>query len=95
MIGPVGQLTMHVGFGFGYTAIVVAFLERLHPFAIVIAALVLSLTYIGGENLQIMHELPEASTSIFQGALLLCLLSTDSLVRYRVRLRTSPSVTAT
>jgi len=90
MIGPVGQLTMHVGFGFGYTAIVVAFLGRLHPVAIVVAGFVLSLTYIGGENLQINHELPEASTSIFQGALLLCLLSTDALTRYQIRLRASP-----
>ncbi len=89
--GPVGQLTMNISFGFGYTAIIVAFLGRLHPVGIVFASLLMALTYLGGENLQLLHELPKATTSIFQGALLLFLLGCDFLVNHQLRLRARPS----
>ncbi len=83
--GPVGQLTMSISFGFGYTAIIVAFLGRLHPVGIVAASLFMALTYLGGENLQLLHGLPRAATAIFQGALLIFLLACDFLVHHRLR----------
>lgn len=84
--GPVGQLVPALPVGYGFTAIIVAFLGRLDPIGIVVAGLVMALTYIGGEIAQISMSLPSATTSVFQGLLLFYLLAVDVLVRYRVAL---------
>ena len=84
--GPVGQLVPQLPQGYGFSAIIVAFLGRLQPLGIVAAGLLLGLTYIGGETAQIAMSLPSAVTSVFQGLLLFFLLATDVLVNYRVRL---------
>ncbi len=83
--GPVGQLTPHISPGYGFTAIIVAFLGRLHPVGVLFAGLVLALSYIGGEVAQIELGLPNAVTGIFQGILLFFLLACDMLILYRVR----------
>ena len=84
--GPFGQLTPQFPTGYGYTAIIVAFLGRLHPAGIVIAALVLAVTYVGGELAQTAVGLPQAATGMFQALLLFFLLAVDVLVRYRLAL---------
>lgn len=86
--GPVGQLTPALPVGYGFTAIIVAFLGRLHPVGILVAGFVMALTYIGGETAQIEMNLPSAVTGVFQGMFLFALLGVDVLSRYRVRLRT-------
>ena len=83
--GPIGQLIPEITPGYGFTAIIVAFLGRLHPLGIVGAGLVMALSYIGGENAQVEAGTPQAMTGIFQGMLLFYLLASDFLVRYRVR----------
>ncbi|MDX2203687.1 MAG: ABC transporter permease [Hyphomicrobiaceae bacterium] len=83
--GPVGQLVPALPAGYGFTAIIVAFLGRLHPAGIVLAGLLMALTYIGGETAQISMSLPSATTSVFQGMFLFFLLATDVLVAYRPR----------
>ncbi len=85
--GPIGQLHPSVSPGYGFTAIIVAFLGRLHPLGILAAALLVALSYIGGEAAQIGMRLPLAVTGVFQGMLLFFLLGTDVLIRYRLRLR--------
>ena len=85
--GTVGQLTPAIPQGYGFTAIIVAFLGRLHPVGIVLAALLIALSYIGGESAQISLNMPIAVTGVFQGMLLFFLLATDVLIRYRVRWR--------
>lgn len=82
--GPVGQLVPSLPVGYGFTAIIVAFLGRLHPLGILLAGLVMALTYIGGETAQIEMSLPSATTSVFQGLLLFFLLATDVLVNFRL-----------
>lgn len=82
--GPVGQLVPAIPVGYGFTAIIVAFLGRLHPLGILIAGLLLALTYIGGETAQIAMTLPSAITSVFQGFFLFFLLAVDILVTHRV-----------
>lgn len=82
--GPVGQLVPALPVGYGFTAIIVAFLGRLHPVGILAAGAVMALTYIGGEAAQIAMNLPAASISVFQGMLLFFLLGIDVLVNYRV-----------
>jgi simple sugar transport system permease protein len=83
--GPVGQLVPSLPVGYGFTAIIVAFLGRLNPVGILLAGLLMALTYIGGESAQIAMSLPSAVTSVFQGMLLFFLLATDVLVNYRIR----------
>ena len=85
--GPIGQLLPSVSPGYGFTAIIVAFLGRLHPVGVCLAALVVSLTYLGGETAQIELGLPAAVTGLFQGILLFSLLACDVLSGYRIRLR--------
>jgi general nucleoside transport system permease protein len=91
--GPVGQLVPALPVGYGFTAIIVAFLGRLDPLGIVLAGFVMALTYIGGETAQIAMSLPSATTAVFQGFLLFFLLAVDVLVRYRIaigRARSQP-----
>jgi len=85
--GPGGQITESFGSGYGFTAIIVAFLGRLHPLGILLAGLLLALTYIGGELAQMMLNLPAATVQVFQGMLLFFLLGFDILTRYRIRRR--------
>ncbi|HEY5598432.1 MAG TPA: ABC transporter permease, partial [Kiloniellales bacterium] len=84
--GPIGQLVPVISPGYGFTAIIVAFLGRLHPLGIILAGLVMALSYIGGENAQVEVGLPQSVTGVFQGLLLFFLLASDFVVRYRVRL---------
>ena len=83
--GPIGQLLPSVSPGYGFTAIIVAFLGRLHPAGVVFAGLVMALTYIGGETAQIEIGTPAAVTGLFQGILLFFLLASDVLTTYRIR----------
>lgn len=84
--GPVGQLTPQISPGYGFTAIIVAFLGRLHPVGVLFAGLLLALSYLGGEKAQIELGMPNAVTGIFQGILLFYLLACDVLILYRVRI---------
>ena len=84
--GPVGQLTPSISPGYGFTAIIVAFLGRLHPVGVLFGGLLLALTYLGGEKAQIDLGMPNAVTGIFQGILLFYLLACDLLILYRVRI---------
>jgi simple sugar transport system permease protein len=82
--GPIGQLIPSLTPGYGFTAIIVAFLGRLHPLGIILSGLLMALSYIGGENAQVEVGLPQAVTGVFQGLLLFFLLATDFLTRFRV-----------
>jgi len=82
--GPVGQLVPALPAGYGFTAIIVAFLGRLHPLGILAAAFVMALTYVGGEIAQLMLNLPAAAISVFQGMLLFFLLGLDILITHRI-----------
>jgi simple sugar transport system permease protein len=84
--GPVGHLQPGISPGYGFTAIIVAFLGRLNPVGILAAGLFLALTFIGGENAQIAMKIPLDLTKVFQGILLFYVLACDSLILYRVRL---------
>ncbi len=83
--GPIGQLTPYVPAGYGFAAIIVAFVGRLHPVGMVFSALLMSMFYIGGEMAQSRLGLPKSLTGVFQGLLLFSLLACDTLVNYRLR----------
>jgi general nucleoside transport system permease protein len=84
--GPIGQLIPHISPGYGYAAIIVAFLGRLHPIGILLASLLMALLYMGGEMVQIEMGLPLALTGLFQGMLLFFLLACDVLIGYKIRI---------
>ena len=85
--GPVGQLTPSISPGYGFAAIIVAFVGRLHPLGIVLASLLMALLYIGGELAQSRLGLPAALTGVYQGLLLFFLLACDSFIHHRPRWR--------
>ncbi|RYY04925.1 MAG: ABC transporter permease [Gammaproteobacteria bacterium] len=82
--GPVGQLISTLSLGYGYAAIIVVFMGRMHPLGILLASFLLGLTYLGGEMSQMELELPKSITGLFQGMLLFYLLACDLLIGYRV-----------
>jgi ABC-type uncharacterized transport system permease subunit len=93
--GPIGQLNPHVSTGYGFTAIVVAFVGRLHPLGCVPAAVLLSTFVIGGELAQSRMGLPAALGGIFQGVLLCSLLACDALAeRWAARRARGPGAMA-
>jgi general nucleoside transport system permease protein len=87
--GPIGHLQPNISPGYGFTAIIVAFLGRLNPIGILIAGLFLALTFIGGEQAQIAMKIPLDLTKVFQGILLFYVLACDSLILYRIHLMPS------
>ncbi len=84
--GTVRMLQPGFSPGYGFTAIIVAFLGRLNPVGCLVAGVFLAITFIGGENAQIMLRLPLDVTRVFQGLLLFFVLACDTLLLYRVRL---------
>jgi simple sugar transport system permease protein len=83
--GPLGQLRISVSPGYGFTAIIVAFLGRLNPLTIILASFILALSYLGGEGVQIAYGVSEQIARVFQGLLLFFVLACDTLIFYRVR----------
>ena len=84
--GPAGQINIDFNVGYGFTAIIVAFLGRLHPVGILLAGFLMALTYIGGEAAQATLGVPAAAIQAFQGMLLFFLLALDVTTNYRVRI---------
>ncbi|MDS1140558.1 ABC transporter permease [Pusillimonas sp. SM2304] len=87
IMGPIGQLTPSVSPGYGFAAIIVAFVGRLHPIGVIFSSFIMALLYIGGELSQSRLGMPSAITGIFQGILLFSLLACDVLIRNRLRWR--------
>ncbi|MEM6940330.1 MAG: ABC transporter permease [Pseudomonadota bacterium] len=83
--GPAGQVTIDFNVGYGFTAIIVAFLGRLNPVGILLAGLLMALTYIGGDIAQSQLGLPSAAIQVFQGMLLFFLLALDVFTNYRLQ----------
>lgn len=91
--GSVEKLDDKLSLGYGFSAIIVAFLGRLNPLGIIAAAFILALSSIGGENAQIMLGISDRAARVFQGLLLFFVLACDTLIHYRVRLiSTKPAV---
>jgi simple sugar transport system permease protein len=89
--GPLGQLTPYVPAGYGFAAIIVAYVGRLHPVGIIFSGILMSMFYIGGELAQSRLGLPKSLTGVFQGLLLFTLLACDTLILYRLRWHHAPA----
>ncbi len=92
LAGTVGQLQPNISPGYGFTAIIVAFLGRLDPIGVIVAALMLAVSYLGGEAAQVALGVSDKAARVFQGILLFWVLACDTLILYRLRI--VPSVTA-
>lgn len=90
--GPIGQLLPSVSPGYGFAAIIVAYVGRLHPGGIFLSSLLMALLYLGGESGQMNLDLPNAVTGVFQGMLLFYLLAADFLIHFQVRFKFIPGV---
>ncbi len=84
--GPIGHLQPGISPGYGFTAIIVAFLGRLNPLGVVVAGLMLALSYLGGEGAQVALGISDKIAHVFQGILLFYILACDTLILYRIRL---------
>ena len=93
--GPIGQLLPSVSPGYGFAAIIVAYVGRLHPGGIFLSSLLMALLYLGGESGQMNLDLPSAVTGVFQGMLLFYLLATDFLINFRIRFKSNPTLKGT
>ncbi|MCM5555793.1 ABC transporter permease [Pleomorphomonas sp. NRK KF1] len=82
--GPIGQLQRSISTGYGYAAIIVAYLGGLHPIGIIFSSVVMAAIYIGGDNALVSADLPIAAVRVFQGSLLLAYLMAVTFVRYRL-----------
>ena len=87
--GPIGLIYRDISPNYGFTAIIVAFLGRLHPLGIVFASLIIALTYLGAEDAQLFMQIPAAVGFLFQGLVLFYLLGADFLVKYKFEFRKS------
>lgn len=91
--GPMGQLQRSISTGYGYSAIIVAYLGGLHPFGIIVAALAMAVISIGGDDAMVSADLPLAIVRVFQGSLLLFYLCAVTFARYRLDRRGPPART--
>lgn len=87
--GAINQLQPVISPGYGFTAIIVAFLGRLNPLGIVASGFVLALSYLGGEAAQTAIGVSDKTARVFQGALLFFVLASDTLIYYRIRFVTA------
>jgi simple sugar transport system permease protein len=84
--GPIGQITEHISPGYGFAAMIVAFVGRLSPIGILFSSLLMALLYMGGEQAQQYLNLPSSISKVFQGMLLFFLLGSDVFINFRPRL---------
>ncbi len=89
--GSIGHVQPSISPGYGFTAIIVAFLGRLNPLGIVASGFVLALTYLGGEAAQLSIGISDKVSRVFQGLILFFVLSCDTLIHYRIRLVSASS----
>ncbi len=94
LMSQLGQINLGFPSGYGFTAIIVSFLGRLHPVGVFLAGLILAVTYVGGQVAQTVVHVPEATAGIFQATMLFFILASDVLVRYRVRFISSAPAAA-
>ena len=83
--GPLGQIFTTASPGYGYAAIIVAFLGRLNPIGILFAGLLMALIYLSGDSAQMSLGMPSSITGLLQSLLLFFLLAADVLVQYRLK----------
>ena len=88
--GVVHRLQDRISPGYGFTAIIIAYLARLGPWRVVLASILFGALILAGREIQ-----PSGVPAMIQGIILFCLIGSDVLVRYRVRVARRGAVGAT
>ena len=88
-----GKLNGDISLGYGFTAIIVAFLGRLRPIGVLFGGLLVAYAFVGADWIRISHRVDTAAAEVFQASLLFFVLACDLLTRYRVVLRLSAPAT--
>ena len=89
--GPSGELQPTISPGYGFIAIIVAFLGRLNPIGVLFAGLLLAISYLGGEAAQVELGISDKTAQVFQGLLLFFILACDTLILYRIKFASAPA----
>ena len=92
--GPSGELQPSISPGYGFTAIIVAFLGRLNPVGVLFAGILLAISYLGGEAAQVELGISDKTAQVFQGMLLFLVLTCDTLILYRIKIVSGRSAPA-
>jgi simple sugar transport system permease protein len=88
--GSVHRLQDRISPGYGFTAIIIAYLAKFHPGRVVIAAILFGALILAGREIQ-----PSGVPAMIQGIILFALIVSDTLVRYRIRIgRSAPAAPA-
>ena len=74
----------HISLGYGYTGIIVAWLARANPLATIVTAFLFGALISGGDALKVSLGIPFQVVSVLNGLILLFLISTEILSRYRI-----------
>jgi simple sugar transport system permease protein len=82
--GLQGRIQPGFSSGYGYTAIIVAWLARLNPLGTVFVSFLLGALLVGGDTLQVVMRLPLASVQVLQGLILFCVLGGEFFRNYRI-----------
>ena len=84
-----------ISLGYGYTAIIVALLARGNPVAALLSALFLGWVFASGDVMRVSLGVPSQMTGVVNGLVLLCLICTEPLLRYRLaRVHPTPRTAA-
>ena len=81
------RLQQHFSVNYGYTGIIVAWLARNHPLAVIPTALLMALIFVGGELMQLEYRLPIATVYLFEGVILFAVLGSEIFTGYQLRVR--------
>ncbi len=79
--GVVHRLQGAISPGYGFTGIIVAWLAKLNPFAVILVSILFGALILAGREIQ-----PSGIPKMVQGIILVCLIASDFLLRYRVRI---------
>ncbi len=88
--GVVTRLQDNISPGYGFTAVIVAWLARRSAAGVVIVSFFFGIVYVGGDALKITYKLPESFINVFQGMLLFFLLASEYFVNHRITLVREP-----
>jgi len=85
------RLQQGLAVGYGFTAIIVAWLAKLNPWGVIFVSVLLAALLVGGDQIQITMGLPASMALVLQGAILFFMLGGDIFTRYRLKVVTSPA----
>jgi simple sugar transport system permease protein len=79
--GVVHRLQQAISPGYGFTAVIVAYIAKLNPYGVVVAAIAFGALILAGREIQ-----PSGIPAMIQGTILFALIASEVFLRYRIRI---------